>query len=170
MSTVSKIYSGLINGLAIIAGLMLAVILAGIVFDVTIRTLGYNSLQWYSAVAEYCLLFSTMLAAPWLVRLKGHVVVESLFLAMPPKARLVMAKFAYLVCIGLSLLFAYYGLLEMVETFGSKELDIRSIDMPKWILFVPFPLGFSLIAVEFLRYLLGYDTYYSNTIGTSESL
>ena len=109
MNTVSKIYNGLINGLAIVAGLMLAVILAGIVFDVTIRTLGYNSLQWYSAIAEYCLLFSTMLAAPWLVRLKGHVVVESLFLAMPPKVRALMAKFAYLVCIGLSLLFAYYG-------------------------------------------------------------
>jgi len=170
MSTVSKIYNGLINGLAIISGLMLAIILGGIVLDVTIRTLGYNSLQWYSAIAEYCLLFSTMLAAPWLVRLKGHVVVESLFLAMPQKVRLVMAKFAYLVCIGLSLLFAYYGFLEMVETFGSKELDIRSIDMPKWILFIPFPLGFTLVALEFLRYLLGYDTYYSNIIGSSESL
>ena len=170
MGIASKIYNGLINGLAVIAGILLAVILAGIVVDVTIRTVGFNSLQWYSAVAEYCLLFSTMLAAPWLVRLKGHVVVESLFIAMPPKARKIMSKFAYLVCIGLSLLFAYYGFLEMVEAIGSKELDIRSIDAPKWILFVPFPLGFSLIAVEFLRYLLGYDTYYSNTIGSSESL
>ena len=132
--------------------------------------MGFNSLQWYSAIAEYCLLFSTMLAAPWLVRLKGHVVVESLFLAMPPKVRTIMGKFAYLVCIGLSLLFAYYGFLEMVEAIGSKELDIRSIDMPKWILFVPFPVGFTLVAIEFLRYLLGYDTYYSNTIGSSESL
>ena len=58
----------------------------------------------------------------------------------------------------------------MVETIGSQELDIRSIDMPKWILFVPFPLGFTLVAIEFLRYLLGYDTYYTNTIGSSESL
>ena len=170
MSTVSKIYNGLIIGLAIISGLMLAVILAGIVVDVTIRTVGYNSLQWYSAIAEYCLLFSTMLAAPWLVRQKGHVVVESLYIAMPPKARAIMAKFAYLVCIGLSLLFAYYGLVEMVEAIGTKELDIRSIDLPKWILFIPFPLGFTLVAIEFLRYLLGYDTYYSNTIGSSESL
>lgn len=170
MRTVSKIYNGLIIGLAIVAGLMLAVILAGIVLDVTMRTLGYNALQWYSAIAEYCLLFSTMLAAPWLIRLKGHVVVESLYLAMPPKVRLIMAKFAYLICIGLSMLFAYYGFLEMVEAMGSQELDIRSIDMPKWILFVPFPLGFTLVAIEFLRYLLGYDTYYSNTIGSSESL
>ena len=99
MRVVANFYLGLINGLAIIAGIMLAVIFVGIVADVAIRTVGFNSLQWYSAIAEYCLLFSTMLGAPWLVRLKAHVVVESLTLAMPPLIRMVMAKTVYLVCI-----------------------------------------------------------------------
>ncbi len=170
MNAVYKVYDGLIVGLAILAGVMLAVIFVGIILDVSIRTIGFNALQWYSAIAEYCLLFSTMLGAPWLVRRKGHVVVESLTLAMPPAVRTIMAKFAYLVCIALSLLFAYYGFVEMVEAIGSQELDLRSIDMPKWILYVPFPLGFSLVAIEFLRYLLGFDTYYSDTVSASESL
>ena len=170
MDFISKIYNGLIVGLAIIAGLMLALIFVGIVIDVTIRTVGFNSLQWYSAMAEYALLFSTMCGAPWLVRIKGHVVVESLTLAVSPTVRFVMAKCVYLVCIFLSLLFVYYGFIEMVETFQTGEIDIRSIDMPKWILFAPFPLGFSLIAIEFVRYLFGYDTYYSDKIGSSESL
>ena len=170
MSVVAHLYNRLIVGLAILAGAMLAVIFVGIVLDVTIRTLGYNALQWYSAIAEYCLLFSTMFGAPWLVRLKGHVVVESLTLAMPPLVRLVMAKCVYLICIGLSLLFGYYGLLEMSAALASGELDLRSIDMPKWMLYVPFPLGFTLVAIEFGRYLLGFDTYYSNAVGGSESL
>jgi C4-dicarboxylate transporter, DctQ subunit len=170
MAAIVKIYNGLIIGLAIIAGLMLAVIFVGIVIDVSIRTVGYNSLQWYSAMAEYSLLFSTMCGAPWLVRVKGHVVVESLTLAVPPLVRLIMAKCVYLVCIFLSLLFVYYGYLEMADAFRSGEIDIRSIDMPKWILFLPFPVGFSLIAIEFFRFLLGYDTYYSSRIGSSESL
>ncbi len=170
MKVLFKAYDGLIVGLAVVSGLMLAVIFVGIILDVSIRTAGYNALQWYSAIAEYCLLFSTMLGAPWLVRRKGHVVVESLTLAMPPVIRKIMAKFAYLVCIALSLLFVYYGVTEMVEAIGSRELDIRSIDMPKWILYIPFPLGFSLVAIEFGRYLLGFDTYYSNAVGASESL
>jgi len=170
MDIILRIYNGLIVGLAIIAGLMLALIFAGIVIDVTIRTIGFNSLQWYSAMAEYSLLFSTMCGAPWLVRIKGHVVVESLTLAVSPPVRFVMAKCVYLVCIFLSLLFVYYGFIEMVGTFQTGEIDIRSIDMPKWILFAPFPLGFSLIAIEFIRYLFGYDTYYSDKIGSSESL
>lgn len=170
MNFISKAYNRLIVGLAIIAGLMLAVIFLGIVADVTIRTVGYNALQWYSAIAEYCLLFSTMLGAPYLVRLKGHVVVESLTMAMSPFVRMLMAKLVYIICIVLSLLFVYYGFLEMWGTMMSGETDIRSIDMPKWILFLPFPLGFLLIAIEFGRYLLGFDSYYSGKVGSGESL
>lgn len=169
-SLLSRAYDGLISGLAVAAGLMLVVIFVGIIADVAIRTVGYNALQWYSAVAEYCLLFSTMLAAPWLVRLRGHVVVESLTMAMPPTVRRAMAKAVYVLCIGLSLLFVHYGFVEMAAAFDAGELDLRSIDMPKWILFVPFPLGFTLVAVEFGRYLLGYGSYYTGKVGSSESL
>ncbi len=170
MKLLSKAYDGLIVGLAILAGLMLVVIFVGIIVDVAIRTVGYNSLQWYSAIAEYCLLFSTMLAAPWLVRLKGHVVVESLTMAMPAPVRWAMAKAVYVLCIVLSLLFVYYGFVELVLALGAGELDLRSIDMPKWILFLPFPLGFTLVAIEFGRYLLGYGSYYTGYVGSSESL
>ena len=170
MNAVSKAYNGLIVGLAILSGLMLAVIFVGIVADVTARSIGFNSIQWYSAIAEYCLLFSTMLGAPWLVRLKGHVVVESLTMVMPALMRLIVAKLVYLLCIFLSLLFVYYGGIEMIGALESGELDLRSIDMPKWILFVPFPLGFTLVAIEFGRYLLGYDSYYSGKVGSGDSL
>lgn len=170
MGVISKAYNGLIFGLAIVAGLMLAVIFVGIVADVTMRTLGFNPLQWYSAVAEYCLLFSTMFGAPWLVRLKGHVVVESLTLAMPDVIRMLMAKTVYVICILLSLLFVWYGTQEFLATIETGEIDIRSIDTPKWLLYISFPIGFSLVAIEFGRYLLGFDSYYAGKVGSSESL
>lgn len=170
MNMISKAYNGLIIGLAILGGLMLALIFVGIVADVTIRTIGYNSIQWYSAIAEYCLLFSTMFGAPWLVRLKGHVVVESLTMAMPVLMRAIVAKLVYALCILLSLLFVYYGWIEMVSAFAGNELDLRSIDMPKWLLFVPFPLGFSLVAIEFGRYLIGIDSYYAGKVGSGDSI
>ena len=67
-------------------------------------------------------------------------------------------------------MFVYYGFIEFLDALKSGEIDIRSIDTPKWILFLPFPLGFSLVAIEFGRYLLGFDSYYSGKVGTSESL
>ena len=170
MTLISKGYNKLIFGLAVIGGVLLAVIFVGIIFDVTLRTLGFNSIQWYSAVAEYSLFFCTMFGAPYLVRHKGHVVVESLRLAMPAGLRTIVEKIVYLVCILLSLLFVYYGALETIEAIKTGEQDLRSVDMPKWLLMVPFPIGFSLVAIEFARYLLGFDTYYSNTATSGESL
>lgn len=170
MSHIVNAYNKLITGLAVVGGLLLALIFVGIILDVTLRTIGLNSLQWYSAVAEYSLFFCTMFGAPYLVRHKGHVVVESLRLAMSPFVRKVLAKVVYAVCILLSLLFVYYGLLETIDAINTGEQDLRSIDMPKWLLMVPFPLGFSLVAIEFARYLFGFDTYYSEKVGAGESL
>lgn len=170
MKAISSAYNRLIVGLAALGAVMLALMFVGIVVDVTMRTLGYQPLQWYSALAEYSLLYATMLGAPWLVRVKGHVVVESLTLALPPIPRLVVEKFAYLLCIGLSLMFVWYGGDKTIVAFVNDEADLRSIDMPRWLLYITFPFGFGLVTVEFCRYLLGYDTYYSGRSGSSESL
>ena len=170
MRIASKAYYKLILALAVFGGMLLAVVFVGIILDVTIRSIGFNSLQWYSAVAEYSLFFCTMFAAPYLVRHKGHVVVESLRLAMSPMLRSVVAKIVYAICTLLSLLFVFYGLLEVIDAVKTGEQDLRSIDMPKWLLMVPFPIGFSLVAIEFFRYLLGFDTYYSDKVGSGESI
>jgi TRAP-type C4-dicarboxylate transport system permease small subunit len=170
MKLIINAYNKLIFGLAVIGGMLLALIFVGIICDVTLRTIGFNSLQWYSAVAEYSLFFCTMFGAPYLVRHKGHVVVESLRLAMPPVVRKILEKIVYVICILLSLLFVYYGAIETIDAIKTGEQDLRSIDMPKWLLMVPFPIGFSLVAIEFSRYLLGFDTYYSNKASSGESL
>ena len=72
MSRVLRIYDGVIVGLAIIAGAMVAAVFLMIVYDVAVRTLGFQPPFWTSALTEYALLYMTMLAAPWLVRQKGH--------------------------------------------------------------------------------------------------
>ena len=167
-------YNRLIFGLAWLGAALLAVVFVSGLVDVTLRELGYKPLQWYSAFTEYSLLFMTKMGAPWLVRIKGHVVVESLALAMPPTLRLIMAKFAYLLCVLLSISFVWYGGDKAISTFVSGELDLRSIDMPRWALYVAIVVGFGLMGIEFCRYLLGFDTYYTSesdsSAGPSESL
>ena len=74
----------------------------------------------------------------------------------------------------LSLLFVWYGGEKAIAAWISGEIDIRSIDNAalgalRSSLFL-FPLGFGLMAVEFARYLVGFDSYYSGQAGRSESL
>ncbi len=79
-------------------------------------------------------------------------------------------KLVYFFCMILSILFVYYGFIEFLSALQSGEEDLRSIDMPKWLLMLPFPVGFSLIAIEFGRYFFGFDTYYSDRVGSGETI
>jgi hypothetical protein len=41
---------------------------------------------------------------------------------------------------------------------------MRVFDIPKWVVFAPMVLAFALSAVEWLRYLLGYDDLYDRDL------
>ncbi len=163
-------YNALIVALAYVAGAMVLAIFVAVVYDVTLRVLGMQPPYWTSAGTEYALLYITLLAAPWLVRRKGHVFVQLVNQALPPVPRRWLEKAVYAVCIAISLTIAFYSLLEAIQSFERAEYDVRSIAMPMWLLYAPLPLGFLLTATEFLRFLLGVDSMYVSTSSSTESL
>lgn len=157
MGTLRRIYNAVIVGLAIVAGAMMAAVFLMIILDVVMRTAGLQPPLFVSALSEYALLYMAMFAAPWVVRIKGHVYVESLTSALPERARRLIERFVLLLCIAVCLVLAYYAATTGIEIAGRGEDDVRSIVIPRWVLFVPLPVGFTLCAAEFFRFLLGFD-------------
>lgn len=139
---------------------LLAFIGAAIVYDVTVRNLGLQPPNFTVSFTEYVLLYTTMLGAPYMVRKKGHILVEALIESVGPALHAVMAKFVYLVCTLLSGALTYYGVKLLLQGIASHDMEYRSFDMPRWILDVTLPLGFGFSTIEFLRYLAGVDTLY----------
>ena len=165
------------TALAYFACAIVALVFTMIVVDVLVRagcTASYNLFgddyacsppSFTLAVVEYSLLWFAMSAAPYLVRQRGHVTIEAVVSIVPDAVARMMAKIVYAVCFAISLLFAYYSMELFLETFESQEPDVRGIDMPYWLLFLPMPFGFFLVAMEFLRYLIGPASYYSYDLG-----
>ena len=139
---------------------LLAFVAAAIVYDVSVRSLGIQPPSFTVSFTEYVLLYTTMLGAPYLVRKKGHILVEALIENVPPALHAAMAKLVYLVCTLLSAALAYYGLRLLLQAITTGDMEYRSFDMPRWILDVTLPLGFGFTTIEFLRYLVGADTLY----------
>jgi TRAP-type C4-dicarboxylate transport system permease small subunit len=147
--------------LAIIAGTGLAVTPFLIVYDVMMRNLGWiDPPIWAVPATEFMLLYVVALAGPWVVQRRGHVIIEALFSRLPPLAqrRLEIAIYvvSILVCLGL----AAISLRRALESYASGETDYRAFAMPAELLFGPLALGFFLMAVEFLRFLIGPESYY----------
>ena len=127
---------------------------AMIVVDVTLRNLDLRPPQAISALTEYALLYATMAAAPWLVRTGGHVTIHTLTDCFSQGVQTALRRFILIASIFLCLILAIAAFGMTIESFRRGDIDVRSIDLPRWLLFAPFAFGFSLLAAEFLRLLV----------------
>lgn len=170
LGAVAASYNHLLNVLRAGAGIVIFFVFVLIVVDVFIRLVGLQPWLYSSILVEYGLLWFTMLAAPWLVRAKGHVFIDAITQLLPPQIQRVLAKVAYLICIGSSLVFSYYSLQLLIDAIVEHQIDTRAEDMPLWSLLLPIPPGFLLVAIEFVRYLIGFDSMYGDRTESRETV
>jgi C4-dicarboxylate transporter DctQ subunit len=150
----------MILGLAVPAGLTVAMILVLIVADVTVRVLGFPSPRFTIGVVEYALVYFTALTAPYLVRVRGHVFIEVIIGRLEGRRRRIVEVAVYLICIAATAAFAWVSVGLFFEVVNSGDIDIRGIDIPAWVIVAPLPICYLLVAVEFARFLFGRESMY----------
>ncbi len=170
MEIISKAYEWLINALKTLSCIIVFAIFVLIVMDVLMPFVGLQPWEGTLGVVEYGLLWFTILAAPWLARIKGHVFIDAVAEMLSTKARKITSKIAYLIVITGSLLLAYYSLELAIESFVDEAIDERGIELELWWIYAPMPIGFFLVAVEFLRFLIGFDDMYGSRTDVKEGM
>ena len=154
MKYVAKGYDAVLHGMAYLAAFLMVAMMAVITLDVILRNLGYQSSAHFFTFTEYALLIVPCLGAPWLVREKGHIYIEILLMALSPRVRARFTLLIGLVCIVVCAVVAWYGFTVTLNDFLQNEKDVRSLDMPRWIVVGFIPLGFGMMGLEFLRFVL----------------
>lgn len=155
---VVRFYNALISrGFPILAAATVGFTALATIYDVLTRELGLQSPAATSALLEYAMLLLTALTAPVLVRSNGHIVVDSLLRALPDKvARMVTASVMF-VCLCLCLLISYYAFRMGLDAIARGEMDVRSIRIPRWVLYALVFTAFAASALEFGRILVRRD-------------
>src|SRR5262245_1957755 len=139
--------------MALIAAFLMTAMMLTITLDVVLRNLGFQSSAHFFTFTEYALLVIPCMGAPWLAREKGHIYVEILMMAMPPRLRAWMTVLVGLICVGVCLVIAWYGFGIAWRDFVQSEKDVRSMDFPRWIVVGWIPVSFLMMAIEFARFL-----------------
>jgi TRAP-type C4-dicarboxylate transport system permease small subunit len=150
---VAKCYNAILYGMAWLAGFLIVAMMVTITLDVVLRNLGYQSSSHFFTFTEYALLIVPCLGAPWLVREKGHIYVEILLMHLSPRGRKRLTMAVGLACIAVCLVIAWYGFQVTLTDFLQAERDVRSFDMPRWLVVGWIPLSFLMMAIEFARFL-----------------
>lgn len=154
LAIISRLYHGLIFGLAAIAALLIVFAITLVVLNVASRALGHGSFQATIATVEYILLYFALFSAPYLLHTRGHVMVDMAISNMSGLPRQVLEALIYMIGISVSLIFLFVSIEIMTEAIARGHFDQRSVDVPYWLLHAGYPLTFGLLAIEFGRYLV----------------
>lgn len=170
MSRLVRAYDLVIAALPWFGGAVLTLMFFLILVDVSIRTLGGQPPAGTVSLTELGLLYFTMACAPYLLRLKSHILIDSIRRLAGRRFRAITEPVIYalgviicaVICVGAGFLTEEY--------MGSGELEIRSISFPRWLLTAPLVVGFFLCAIEFLRLLITRDTLFEGEKGSGEGV
>jgi len=153
-----------------IASVIIFISFVLIVLDVALIMFGYSGREATMGLVEYGLLWFTMLAAPWLARIKGHVYIDALTEFFNPAVQQVAAKLAYVVAIAGASISGWFSVDLWWEAYSTEMIDERGVELMQWWLYAPMPIGFFLVAIEFLRYLIGIDDMYGSRTEVKEGM
>ena len=153
MRIIVRAYDALLYGMAALAGALMAAMMIVITIDVILRNLGFQSSAHFFTFTEYALLVVPCLGAPWLVREKGHVYVEILLMTFKPAMRRRFTLLIGMVCVAVCAILAWYGVTVTLRNYNLNDVDVRSLDMPRWMVVMFIPLAFTMMAVEFARFV-----------------
>ena len=143
-----EIYGTLLKALAVIAAVLLGVTAFAVTLDVVARNLGLGTLPWILEVSELVLPLATFLVAPWLLYRNEHIRLDVLLGAAPWLRHVV-----HLVGLAVSAVLVLYGVRTILNSAAQGSIVFKSVVFPEWWLYVPVPLCFGLLTVEFLRRL-----------------
>jgi len=147
----AAVYDGFLAVLAAASALAFGAVAFFIAYEVTVRWLGFRPPVWPVAVSEFTMLYATVLAAPWVMRQGSHIQVNSLAAVLPAPVRAALGRGLSFLGMAVCLVVAWYALR---VTLTAQGLEIRSFEMPKWLVYAPLPVGFLLLAIEFARHMV----------------
>jgi TRAP-type C4-dicarboxylate transport system permease small subunit len=170
MQRIVRVIDLISDGLAILAGTYLVVIMVGIVFQATARTFGFSGSSHIFTFTEFGLLYIVMAGSPWLVREKGHVYIELVSAALPRRLLPIYSRMVAALAVIVCLAFVWYSGAATLKSFerGASDAVMRSIDMPRWLLLISMPICFGLMAAQFARFVVGRETMHTGEAGVHE--
>jgi TRAP-type C4-dicarboxylate transport system permease small subunit len=150
MERLSRLFGRLLDGLMLIACLLLLALSLLIGADVVGRNAGLGGIAWSGEVSENILYLLTLFTAPWLLRQGQHIRVDILLRALPARIGWLMEWAGDLLGLACSLYFVWYGWKVLAASWQSGAITIKTLVTPEWWLLAPLPAVFLLLAAEFV--------------------
>ncbi|ODU09588.1 MAG: hypothetical protein ABS84_07425 [Rubrivivax sp. SCN 71-131] len=146
-------YARLLDLLGVGAGIVFGVIALATSWDVLLRSVAGSTINGLAEMVEYALFGATFLAAPWLLRENGHVQVDFLVTALPPRIGAAVRRFGDAVGLLVCTVLFVYAVRVTWGAFKAGNIVLKTMIFPEWWLYAVIAASMALLALEFARRL-----------------
>jgi TRAP-type transport system small permease protein len=150
MQRLSQAFGRILDGLMLVACLLLLAMSAMIGVDVITRNTGLGGIAWSGEVSENIIYLLTLMSAPWLLRQGQHIRVDILLRAVPARTAWLLEWVGDILGLACSFYFVWYGWAVLAASYLAGAVTIKTLITPEWWMLAPLPVAFLLLAIEFL--------------------
>ena len=146
-----RLLTAIENLLAVLAGASIVGVTLAVSFDVLRRLTTGVSMPAVTQLSTYVMLFLAFAPAPWILRQQAHVAVDIVPRHLGERARLWMYRVSMIMGLLLSLYLTYLFYELVIESIERNAQFYGALVVSRWLVYVPIPIAFGLLALEFGR-------------------
>jgi TRAP-type C4-dicarboxylate transport system permease small subunit len=146
---VRRFLSRTLDATAVFSAACIAFITLSICCEVIARYFLHRPLRWTVEISEYLQIYFAFLSAAWVLRKKGHVTLDIAVGRLSPGGKRAFRIFTDILGIIAAATLCLFAAIVAVEQYLLGTPVIKSLEIPKWIVIAPIPLGMFLVTAEF---------------------
>jgi len=151
MKKFNTIFDGLIDTMAVVAGVFIFTQILVECYEVIARYFLRRPPIWGVEFCEYTLFLLAFLGTTWVLNKKAHINVTILVERLKPRARTYCHLFASLMGIMISFIIFWFALKTTRENYITGVRVVKTLSIHKWPFLSFIAFGYLLLFIEFIR-------------------
>ncbi len=146
-----RIFDRILDVFGLLACMGIMAIMVAVSVKVVFRYLLVARLIGVDEITEIALLYITFLGAAWVLRRKGHVNLDLVFIRLASKTQARLTVITSLLGAAVFLAFALFGTWVTIDAWQRGIVTPTILEIPKAAILFIIPLGSLLLMIQFLR-------------------
>ncbi len=151
MAKIERIFDRVIFVAMSIACVGVGVLTLIVCYEVVMRTFFNRPSSWVGEYSGHILLYIAFLSAAWLLRKEEHVKMDLITNMLNKKKQAIVDIITSVLGIFICFITAWFTAKVAIDMFQTGYVTQSVLRLPEWPLMTMIPLGFFLLAIQFIR-------------------
>lgn len=134
-----------------LAGFSMFLISIFATYEVIMRRVFNKPTMWVFEVSLFIMVWFVLLATSYTSKERSQIVADIVISRLSESSRLVLGIAANIIVLFFAVIIGYYGYHTCLDAYQNNITSIGLLGYPKWILYLVFPLGMSMLFLQVLR-------------------